>query len=120
MPNSAVTTEIHQALYIHGRFPAQITFYGKLGDLFAQTAGIAGEVLIDLLLALVAGEPDLVGIDENDEIAAVHVRRIVGLVLAAKDRSDLATHAAYSLIGPVHNVPVALDGSCIGMLGGEM
>ena len=91
-----------------------------LGDFLAQTTGVAGEVLVDLLLEFVAGELDLVGIDENDVISAINVGRVVSFVLTAQNGGDLATHATYSLIGPVHNIPVVRNGSCISMLGGEM
>ena len=91
-----------------------------LGDLFFFAAGITGEVDVDLVLGLITGEDDLVRIDDDDEITAIHVRGVIGLVLATQNGGDLGTHAAYGLISTVHNIPVAFNGSLVRMFGGEM
>jgi len=128
-------TGIHEKFFIHLAAQAVLrehTFYGALdngvgtalekilGDLLLLAAGVAAEVHVDLVFQLVTGENDLVGIDDDDEIAAVDVGGVVGFVLAAQDGSDLGTHAANGLISTVHNIPVAFNGSLVRMLGGEM
>jgi tRNA(Ile)-lysidine synthase len=47
-----------------------------------------------LLLALLAGEVDLLGIDDDDMVAAIHVRRESRLVLAAQPVGDDGGHTA--------------------------
>jgi NhaP-type Na+/H+ and K+/H+ antiporter len=77
-------------------------------------------MLVFLVIQLVAGENNFLCIDYDNEISAINVGRIVSLVLSAQYGSDLAADSAHSLIGPVHNVPFALYGSCICMLCGEV
>ena len=44
--------------------------------------------VIDLVGALVAGQHDLVGIDDDDIVAAIHMRREARLVFASEPRGD--------------------------------
>ena len=44
--------------------------------------------MIDLLLALAAGEHDLLGIDDDDVVAVIDMRRVGRLVLAAQPHGD--------------------------------
>src|SRR4051812_43568323 len=60
----------------------------------AEAAGLAAVVVVVLLLELAAGEQDLVGVDDDDEVARVDVRRERSLVLAAEDRGNAAREAA--------------------------
>jgi hypothetical protein len=46
--------------------------------------------------------------------------RIIRFVLSAQYRSNLAADSSHRLIGPVNNMPFALNGSSIRMLCGEM
>src|SRR4051794_7465872 len=57
------------------------------GDLL-DPARIAGVLVIDLLLELAACEADLAGVDDHDMVAAIDVRRVARLVLAAQDVGD--------------------------------
>lgn len=41
-------------------------------------------LVVDFLVELAAGEPDLVGVDDDDMVVAIDVRRVAWLVLAAK------------------------------------
>jgi hypothetical protein len=63
---------------------------------FLQAAGIAGVLVIDLVLQLAAGEAHLVRVDDDDMVAAIDVRGEARLVLAAQDvgddRRDAADH----------------------------
>ena len=55
--------------------------------------------VVDLVLGLVAGDAQLVDVDDDDEVAGVHVRRVDRLVLAAQAQRDLAGEAAQHLVG---------------------
>ena len=62
-----------------------------------------------LLLELGAGEGDLVGVDDDDEVAGVDVRGEGRLVLAAQEDGGLAREAAEHDVGRVDDVPRARD-----------
>ncbi len=125
-------TGIHEKFLIH--LPAQAilgkhAFYSALdygvrtafeevlGDLLLLAAGVTGEVHVDLLFQLVTRENNLVGVDDDNKIATVDVRSVVGFVLAPQYGGNLGTHAAYGLISTVHNIPVAFDSSLVRMFG---
>jgi hypothetical protein len=91
-----------------------------LGNLFLLPAGVAGEIDVDLVVQFVAGEDHLVGVDDDDEVAAVDVGGVVGFVLAPENGGNFGTHATYGLISTVDDVPVALNGSLVRVFGGEM
>src|SRR5262249_17379777 len=59
-------------------------------------AGMTGVIVEDLTLGLAAGQADLLGVDDDDGVAAMDVRRERGLVLAAEphgdDRGEPAEH----------------------------
>ncbi len=67
-----------------------------------DAARMAGVVVVDLLVALAAGEHHLVGIDDDDVVAAVDMRREGRLVLAAQavgdDRGEAADDEASASI----------------------
>ena len=56
--------------------------------------GIAGVVMIDLLVALAAGQHDLFRVDDDDVVAVIHVRREGRLVLSAQAEGDDGREAA--------------------------
>ena len=64
--------------------------------------------MVQLVLGLVARDPQLIGVDHDDIIARVHVRSEFRLVLAAEPACDLCGDAAENLAGGVHDIPVAL------------
>src|SRR4029079_3519308 len=53
-----------------------------------DAAGITGVPIVNLVGVLLAGENDLVGVDDDDVVAVVNVRREGCLVLAAQTHSD--------------------------------
>ena len=53
-----------------------------------DAAGIAGVVVEDRLLGLVAGHPHLLGVDDDDVVAAIDMRGELRLVLAAQPVGD--------------------------------
>jgi hypothetical protein len=91
-----------------------------LGDLVLLSAGVAGEVDINFVFQFVTRKHNLVGVDDNDEVATVDVGSVVGFVLAPENCGNLGTHATDGLISTVHDVPVALNGSLVRVFGGEM
>jgi GNAT superfamily N-acetyltransferase len=64
------------------------TLHERFERLRLDTPGIARVAVVDLGLALVGGHGDLLGVDDDDEVSGVEVRRKRRLVLAAKDLSD--------------------------------
>ena len=74
----------------------------------AEAARVAGVAVVALLLALVAGHRDLLGVDDDHEVADVAVRRVLGLALAAQRVGDLGGQAAERLAARVDDEPVAL------------
>ena len=57
----------------------KITIFGLL-----ESAGIAGVMVVDLLIQLVAGHNDLISVDDDNVITAVNVRGVDGLVFATE------------------------------------
>ena len=55
---------------------------------------------------LVAGDTDLVGVDDDDEIAGIDVGRVDGLVLAAQTEGDFTGHPSEDLVGRVNHEPL--------------
>ena len=53
-----------------------------------DAAGIARVAVVDLVVVLIAGEDDLVGVDDDDVVTAIDVRRVDGFVLALEARGD--------------------------------
>src|SRR5579863_1070419 len=72
---------LHHAL---GKAP----FEDRFGRPLFDAADIAGVVMIDLLVALAAGENHLFRIDDNDIVAVVDMRRKRRFVLAAQAHRD--------------------------------
>ena len=81
---------------------------GAILDLL-QAARIAGMIAINLVVQLLAGQHELIGIDHDDIIATVTVRGEGGLMLAAQHRGDLGSQAAHNHALSVDDVPLALD-----------
>ena len=65
--------------------------------------------VIDLVGALVAGEHDLVGIDDDDIVAAIHMRREARLVLASEPRGDQGRKPAHDEAFGIDEDPGLLD-----------
>jgi hypothetical protein len=74
-----------------------------------KTTRVTGVGVGKLLLALVAGEGDLAGVDDDDEVTSVDVRREGGLVLATEQGRHVGGEAAQDDVGRVDDVPVTLD-----------
>ena len=74
-----------------------------------QAARVAGVAVGHLGGQLVAGQGDLLGVDDDDEVAGVDVRGEGRLVLAAQQGRGLDGEAAEDDVGGVDDVPLALD-----------
>jgi hypothetical protein len=63
----------------------------------------------DLLLTLVAGQRDLAGVDDDDEVTGVDVRGEDRLVLAAEQGGGLRGQPAEDDVVGVDDEPLTLD-----------
>ena len=74
-----------------------------------QATRVSGVVVQELAVALVAADRDLVGVDDDDEVAAVNVRRKGRLVLAAQQGSHVGGQTAQDDVSRVDDVPGVLE-----------
>src|SRR5512143_865069 len=74
----------------------------------ANAAGIAAVPPVALVLALLAGHSDLLGVDDDHEVPDVDVRRVGRLALPAENVRDLGRQAAERPALGVDQVPVPL------------
>ena len=81
-----------------------------------QAARVARVAVVELLGQLGAGEGHLVGVDDDDEVAHVHVGGEGRLVLAAQQGCHVAGETAEDDVVRVDDQPVRLD---VSRLGGE-
>ncbi len=79
--------------------------------------GIAAVTPVELVGALVPGHRDLLRVDDDDEVAGVAVRGVLGLALAAQGVGDLGSQPAERLALGVDDVPVALAVRRLGHVG---
>ena len=88
------------------------------GGTGAEATVVTGDVVIVLLgLRVVAGELDLLRVDDDDVVAAIDVRSVGGLVLAHEDDRDFRSEAAKGDIGGIDEVPVADNGFLLSQRG---
>ena len=81
-----------------------------------EPTGVAGVVVVDDLLRLRAGQHDLLGVDDDDEVTGVDVRGEVRLVLAAQEHRDLRSETPEHHVRGVDDVPGALDIGGLGLV----
>ena len=65
---------------------------------------------VHLLVELVAGHRDLAGVDDDDMVAGVAMRRIYRLMFSAKDSGYLGSETAEHHSVSIHNIPLTFDG----------
>ena len=99
--NHALHGELHRK--IRARFHQRTVLY-----LFEVT-DIARMMVIHLLLELVACENGLVGVNDDDMVAAVGIGRKGRLVLAAQQNGGLGGYAAHRLACCIKHIPIAGD-----------
>src|SRR5690606_25009127 len=87
----------------------EAAFEKLAGGALLDAARIARMPVIDLVAELLAGQLDLLGIDDDHVVAAIAMRRVDRLVLAAQavgdERGQTAEHHAFS----VDQKPLLLD-----------
>ena len=69
-------------------------------------ARIAGVAVVYLVRLLLAADANLLRVDDDDEVAGVHVRRVGSLVLAAQAMGDLARQATEGLALGIDDKPL--------------
>ena len=72
-------------------------------------AGITAMTLVHLVGHLVPGQFDLVGIQNDDEIAGIDARGVDSFVLAAEDPGNFGGGATQDLVFQNYDVPIPLD-----------
>src|SRR5262245_19418835 len=85
-----------------------------LERLLLQVADGARVAVVDLVLELAARDADLLGVDDDEEIARIDVRRVNGLVLAAQPMRERSRQATERLALGIDEVPVASNGLWVG------
>ena len=65
--------------------------------------------VVELVVELLARDRHLLGVDDDDEVAGVDVRRVLRLVLAAQRVGDARRETPEGLALGVHELPLALD-----------
>ena len=83
-----------------------------------DAAGVTGVLVIDLVRQLLAGELDLVRVDDDDIVTAIDVRGERRLVLAAQNVRDHHRGTADDQIGRVDDMPLLLHLVRLRRLGG--
>ena len=103
------------------RVLGQHTSHGVLDDplgVFAQNlvdsrrsnaTGITGMSIVALLFVFVAGEDNFLGVDTDDEIAAINMGCKDRLVLASEELGNLGRYATHRLSVQVDQVPGPFD-----------
>src|SRR5262249_13014450 len=81
----------------------------RLRAAFLDAADVAGVMMVDLALPLAAGEHDLCGVDDDDVVAAIDVRRVGRQVLAAQAHRDQRREPADDQTLGVDQNPLLLD-----------
>ena len=92
----------------------------EAGAKLTLSTGVARELKIDAVVPLLTSEDYLVGVDYDHVVPAVYVGREVGLVLTAKELSDLGAYTAQALSCCVHDDPLLGDGRLVGRDGLEL
>src|SRR5262249_4509642 len=82
-----------------------------------DAADVAGVLVIDLLLHLAAGQHHLLGIDDDDVVAAVDMGRVSGLVLAAQAQRDDRSEPAANQALRADQDPLLVDFGRLGRIG---
>ena len=84
------------------------------GSEFALTAGVAGEVEVDAVGELFAGEGNLFSVDDYNVVAAKDVGRVGGFVLAAEDFGNDGAQTTQGNVGGIDEHPFALNALSVG------
>ena len=78
----------------------------------ALAAGIAGVAGVNAVGHLLAGETNLLGIDDDDVVTTVHMRGVTGLVLATEHEGYAGSQATEHEVGCINEDPLLVH-SCL-------
>lgn len=87
----------------------RLGFHAVRQFLGVESARVAGEAVVFLLIELAAGELHFFGVLYNHEITDIHVRGKSHLMLAAQDGRHASGQAAQGELGRIGFIPGALD-----------
>jgi len=90
--------------YAFGRFFEQL-----LEGHRPEIADVARVTIVHLVFQFVACHANLFGVDDDNVVARINVRRIFGFVLATQPTRNLARQASQCLAGGINNIPVAAN-----------
>src|ERR1017187_5865908 len=79
-----------------------------------QTAHAAGVMVVHLVVELIAGYRDLFRVQHHDMVAHVHVRAVVGLVLALEPQCNSRAQPTQDFATGINDIPVAADSGRLG------
>ena len=79
-----------------------------------ETTRVTGVAVGHLVVPLGTGQRDLAGVHDDDEVTDVHVRGVLGLVLAAEQDRGLGGESTEHHIGGVDDMPDPGDVSGLG------
>jgi len=88
---------------VHHLFRAALD---AVASFFAALTCVACVPAVGFLIPLVTSELDLVAVGQDHEVARVHVRAVVWLMLTHQNHGDIGCHATNNLVGAIDDVPV--------------
>ncbi len=107
---AAQRTTRHHALNSLFKDSLREATFKNLGSRYAlDPTGIAGVAIIDFVGELLAREPHLIRIDDDDIVTAINVRGVAWLVLAAQNVGDDRSHTAHDQTIGIDQMPLLFD-----------
>src|SRR5438477_287652 len=103
----------HAAHRVHDR-ERPVAGDGLLERAHAPAAGITRVAIVRLQGPLAAGDDDVARIDDDDVLAGVHVRRVLGAVLAAQHPCDVGGEPSQRLAARIDDEPARFHLSRLG------
>ena len=100
----------------HGALDHRLRLFGadETRRLLAESARIERVMTVDLVRLFLAGQDDLLGVDDDDVIAGVEERRVGRLGLAGNDPGDLGRKTPEDFALGVDDEPFRLDVALLG------
>lgn len=95
----------------------QRLLHHDFGSSRALSAGIAGVLEVFTVSPFLAGEANLVGVDDNHVVAAFHVGRVGRFVFATQQFCHFGAQTTKNLVGCIDYHPLVLYRGSIGELG---
>ncbi|MFT6865108.1 MAG: hypothetical protein ACJAVK_003681 [Akkermansiaceae bacterium] len=92
---------------LEDEFGTALAHFGRSFD--GLTTDVTGVTCVDLVLFLAPGEAGVLGVDDDDEVTGIDVRREDGLMLPAKEAGSLHGDFSDDLVLGINDVPSTLD-----------